>query len=908
MAQRAAQGYRTFQANRWLFRVQEKGLAAWHSEQLRGIARSKPTGGYSEFKRRAWQRGTASSSEVSHIPSQPVVIPSSREGLGSVAQRAAQRYRTFQANRWLFRVQEKGLAAWHSEQLRGIARSKPTGGYSEFKRRAWQRGTASSSEVSHIPSQPVVIPSSREGLGSVAQRAAQRYRTFQANQWLFRVQEKGLAAWHSEQLRGIAHSKPTGGYSEFKRRAWQRGTASSSEVSHIPSQPVVIPSSREGLGSVAQRAAQRYRTFQANRWLFGVQEKGLAAWHSEQLRGIARSKPTGGYSEFKRRAWQRGTASSSEVSHIPSQPVVIPSSREGLGSVAQRAAQRYRTFQANRWLFRVQEKGLAAWHSEQLRGIAHSKPTGGYSEFKRRAWQRGTASSSEVSHVPSQPVVIRSSREGLGSVAQRAAQGYRTFQANRWLFRVQEKGLAAWHSEQLRGIAHSKPTGGYSEFKRRAWQRGTASSSEVSHIPSQPVVIPSSREGLGSVAQRAAQRYRTFQANRWLFRVQEKGLAAWHSEQLRGIAHSKPTGGYSEFKRRAWQRGTASSSEVSHIPSQPVVIPSSREGLGSVAQRAAQGYRTFQANRWLFGVQEKGMAAWHSEQLRGIAHSKPTGGYSEFKRRAWQRGTASSSEVSHIPSQPVVIPSSREGLGSVAQRAAQGYRTFQANRWLFGVQEKGLAAWHSEQLRGIARSRPTSGYSEFKRRAWQRGTASSSGVSHVPSQPVVIPSSREGLGSVAQRAAQGYRTFQANQWLFRVQEKGLAAWHSEQLRGIARSRPTSGYSEFKRRAWPRFGIADYDTEYTGKSGYVCGNAAAQEGSSETRKFRFFRVVALWYDEMEKTSGQVKEVMREPQNSAEANPCFQRGAAVFDHSGGTYSHGGVILRLYGISKLESQLQD
>ena len=74
---------------------------------------------------------------------------------------------------------------------------------------------------------------------------------------------------------------------------------------------------------------------------------------------------------------------------------------------------------------------------------------------------------------------------------------------------------------------------------------------------------------------------------------------------------------------------------------------------------------------------------------------------------------------------------------------------------------------------------------------------------------------------------------------------------------------------------------------------------------------------------EKTLGPVREVMREPQNSFKAVPCFQRGADVFDHTGGTYSNGDVIdnllfpvsqnaswkfSRLYGISKLESKLQD
>ena len=35
------------------------------------------------------------------------------------------------------------------------------------------------------------------------------------------------------------------------------------------------------------------------------------------------------------------------------------------------------------------------------------------------------------------------------------------------------------------------------------------------------------------------------------------------------------------------------------------------------------------------------------------------------------------------------------------------------------------------------------------------------------------------------------------------------------------------------------------------------------------------------------------MMREPQNSSKTVPCFQRGAGVFDHTGGTYPHGGVV---------------
>ena len=44
---------------------------------------------------------------------------------------------------------------------------------------------------------------------------------------------------------------------------------------------------------------------------------------------------------------------------------------------------------------------------------------------------------------------------------------------------------------------------------------------------------------------------------------------------------------------------------------------------------------------------------------------------------------------------------------------------------------------------------------------------------------------------------------------------------------------------------------------------------------------------------EKTLGPVREIMREPQNSSNAVPCFQKEADVVDHTGGTYSNGDVI---------------
>ena len=117
-------------------------------------------------------------------------------------------------------------------------------------------------------------------------------------------------------------------------------------------------------------------------------------------------------------------------------------------------------------------------------------------------------------------------------------------------------------------------------------------------------------------------------------------------------------------------------------------------------------------------------------------------------------------------------------------------------------------------------------------------TASNSGVSHVPSQPVIVPSSRETHG-----------------------------------RGS--------------------GLPNTTRDTTGKSGNVFGNPAAQEGSSSAL-FKSSRNQASFYCEMgpgstKKTLGPEKAVTREPQDFSKVFPGFQRGSGVFDYTGGTYSH-------------------
>ena len=62
--------------------------------------------------------------------------------------------------------------------------------------------------------------------------------------------------------------------------------------------------------------------------------------------------------------------------------------------------------------------------------------------------------------------------------------------------------------------------------------------------------------------------------------------------------------------------------------------------------------------------------------------------------------------------------------------------------------------------------------------------------------------------------------------------------------------------------------------------------------SEIRELIFLRILGLQPEGTEKSLGQVKEMMKEPQDCSEAIPCFQSGCAVCDHTCGTF-HGGVV---------------
>ena len=121
-------------------------------------------------------------------------------------------------------------------------------------------------------------------------------------------------------------------------------------------------------------------------------------------------------------------------------------------------------------------------------------------------------------------------------------------------------------------------------------------------------------------------------------------------------------------------------------------------------------------------------------------------------------------------------------------------------------------------------------------------TASSSGVSHLPSQPVVVPSSREVLGRDS-------------------------------------------------------GLPSMTRNTTGNSGNVFETLPARERSSsaifKNSGTPISSYCGVQLEKTEKRMGQVREVVREPQNSPKAVPRFQRGAGVFVHTRGPCSHGDVI---------------
>ena len=83
----------------------------------------------------------------------------------------------------------------------------------------------------------------------------------------------------------------------------------------------------------------------------------------------------------------------------------------------------------------------------------------------------------------------------------------------------------------------------------------------------------------------------------------------------------------------------------------------------------------------------------------------------------------------------------------------------------------------------------------------------------------------------------------------------------------------------------------------GNSGNVLGFPTARKGSSSAI-FENSRRPSSSYggnglESSEKNLGLRREVMREPQDSSNVVPCFQRGADLSDHTGGSYSHDGVI---------------
>ena len=83
----------------------------------------------------------------------------------------------------------------------------------------------------------------------------------------------------------------------------------------------------------------------------------------------------------------------------------------------------------------------------------------------------------------------------------------------------------------------------------------------------------------------------------------------------------------------------------------------------------------------------------------------------------------------------------------------------------------------------------------------------------------------------------------------------------------------------------------------GTSGNVFERLLAREGRTSTifddSKNLASSSLKLGPDAEGNTKRREIEMIREPQNSSIPVPRIQRGAGVYDHTGGTYSHSGVI---------------
>ena len=84
---------------------------------------------------------------------------------------------------------------------------------------------------------------------------------------------------------------------------------------------------------------------------------------------------------------------------------------------------------------------------------------------------------------------------------------------------------------------------------------------------------------------------------------------------------------------------------------------------------------------------------------------------------------------------------------------------------------------------------------------------------------------------------------------------------------------------------------------SGNSGNFLGDPQLEKDLpqlfSKIRESHLLRIVEMGPESSDKNLGSRRDVTRKPQDSSKVVPCFQRGADLTDHTGGTYSHDGVI---------------
>ena len=124
----------------------------------------------------------------------------------------------------------------------------------------------------------------------------------------------------------------------------------------------------------------------------------------------------------------------------------------------------------------------------------------------------------------------------------------------------------------------------------------------------------------------------------------------------------------------------------------------------------------------------------------------------------------------------------------------------------------------------------------------------------------------------------------------------LRSWNSEQLWSEPRSQSTFYHSKSQDYALPRFWIA---ARYTENYGYFRKRLWTTACSRRTNLFLSSTIRRIWqpllwnWDIPGNTKRPESEMRREPQNSSILAPRFQSGGGIPYHTGGTYSHGGMI---------------